>query len=115
MKLWQLVHIMSGDTDLLSKIALTRRDWNIYSELLIDFSRLVTTQRRDLLDMVLNDEFVINVLQLAKNNFYLATNGWLRSWQLNENDKAMNLRDAYVEFGGDVLEEVWESGAAKVF
>lgn len=115
MKFWQLTSIASDNPGLISRVALTRTTWKRYELLASNFSNLVKAQDRAMLDSIVDTDFVIAVLGEIQKNLYLSSDNWLRSWQLDPDDQVVSILDAFIRYGPDIVEDVFERGSVEVY
>jgi len=114
MKFWQLSSIADSEGDLILRIAASCPLWKKYECLFSNIVELVETQNREILDSIVDNDFVIAVLEKVERNLYLSADNWLRSWKFHIADKEISILDSYKFFGGEVVENVIEHGSVKV-
>ena len=114
MKLWQLVSIARIDAGLISRIASTHAAWKKYELFVSNFSNLVDVQDRVALDSIVDTDFVAAVLGKLRRDLYLTSDNRLRSRQLNPDDQAVSVLDAYKRYGADAVEDTFEYGSIDV-
>lgn len=114
MKFWELMSIARDEVQLIDEVATSHPEWRSYGVLLENFSSSVKTQNRAALDVVLDNGFVHAVLGKMQRSLFLSTDKWLRSWQVNQNDKVIPISEAFKSYGANVLEAVFERGAVKI-
>lgn len=114
MKFWQLISIVRTDKDLIFRVASTHAGWKKYASQTKNFSKLVATQDRAVLDSIIEKEFVIAVLKSIDKKLYLTSDGWLRSYQEDSADQAISILDSFLQYGGDKVEGVLERGAVTI-
>jgi hypothetical protein len=78
-----------------------------------DFARLVREQDRAKLDFELPDDASVHVLSGSGRKYYLA-NDHVRVRATGADDRELSAVDVFRTYGGSVLEDVNESGLAKV-
>lgn len=114
MKFWQLLSIAREEKnghELILRIASTRPNWKRYEWLVGNFSSLVDAQDRDALDSIVDTDFVVAVLGEIRQNLYLSSDNWLRSWQFNPEDQVISVLDAFTRYGTDAVDEAFEKGS----
>lgn len=114
MKFWQLASITSDDVGVITRVASTRPIWKQYESLSSNFSSLVKAQDRVALDSMVTTDFAVAVLGEIQRNFYLSSDNWLRSWQLDTTDQALPILEAFKRYGADIVEFVCERGATQI-
>lgn len=113
MKFWQLVSICwrDGHPELVAAKAEERDEWRQFGEWDRQWERLVATQTRTVLDFELPDDYTRAVLCEVRLTFYDALDGHLRAWRLWRSDEALPALEAYLRYGGALIEETLEKGA----
>lgn len=119
MKFWQLSSIAraagkGSGSQLISRVASTKPVWKRYEWLVRNLSSLVDLQDREALDSIVDTDFVIAVLTEIRQNLYLSSDNWLRTWQLEADDRVVSFLDAFTLYGADAVEEVFEKGSVCV-
>jgi len=116
MKLWQLISILRDSN--IVKQALGLQRWEKYRRLFEDFSHYVEIQDRDGLDQMVDEDLCRAALEAWGHFFWVDNDGYLREYQRQDmnivQEKLIPAYAAYVEYGGDILEEVLEKGCVKV-
>jgi hypothetical protein len=111
-KFWELVSACRSEPDLLNRIA-DRRKWAIFAEWYRQFDQLVREQDRAKLDAELPDDLCEHVLE-ASNSRYYVSEGYIRIRRYAETDTSLTSLDIYRLYGGGLLEEIDEFGAARI-
>lgn len=114
MKFWQLASITREERDLIIRIAESSFLWKKYENLYKKISDLIRTQNREILDSIIDDDFVVMVLEKFRRNLYLSPNNCLQSYKSDPSDKEFSILDSYKRYGGDVVEDVLEYGTVHV-
>ena len=116
MRFWQLVSVFRDQRSTLHAV-LERPQWRHYLPWLHDFSHLVQTENRAVLDSTLPDELCRDALQLLQIAFYLE-GGWLHpSTEYRPAPACAEVLTAlqvFDRFGGEVMEDTLEYGSYKV-
>lgn len=114
MKVWQLASLVRERPELLSTVAAQRPEWLPFRQTFANLDVLFRRNDRSELDAELPDEYVVQVLSLLPRSCFLGTDGWLRSRRHSPEDQELPFLDAYVRYGGTVLEDVCEYGSVQV-
>lgn len=115
MKLWQLASIMctnhGRERNLPIKVAASKEEWGYLNPL---FTNIFECSNRDILDAILPEDFVRQVLEDSSLVCYkssLGCNSVITSYSSGECESIPAI-DVYVQYGGEVLERVFERGIA---
>jgi hypothetical protein len=85
--------------------------WGIYSNL----ESIVKSQRRDVLDMKINDMLLKNISMKSSKKVYLSTDkNTIYSYHNNDTSKEIPISEAIKLFNHDALEEAFEKTSAFV-
>jgi hypothetical protein len=102
---------MDGNRTLLQSIASSDYNWEQFAIWYGDYDRLVDQQDREKLDYELPDGIVRLVLAQSDKVYFLAKDGWLRSYRISSEDEKLSALEAFQRYGGDVIEDVLEKGS----
>ena len=115
MKLWQLDSILRGnygrDRNLSTKVASSKEEWSYLENLFREIFN--KTADRSILDAELPEDFVKQVLDESGLICYRFYDGSIRSYTYDGFDgDIIPATEVYLQYGGDVLERVFERGVA---
>jgi hypothetical protein len=115
MKYWQLMSIATiADRQWICRTAKSRPEWRVYEDWTSRFPQLVSEQKREVLDALVDTGFVETVLFDLQRTLFLSQDGWLRARLLDPSDREISLLNAFRRYGGDVMVEVFELGPVNV-
>ena len=116
MKLWELDSILCTNygrsRSLSAKIAATKEEWRYLTTWFGEIVEYYNRRDRGVLDAVLPEDFVKRVLEESGLVCYKYGDGMIGSYKY-EGHKEVSATEVYLQFGGDVLEQVFDRGAVK--
>lgn len=95
-------------------VARKHAEWRIFADWLDDMAALCGDQDREKLDHELPAAFTRAVLRRAHLNFYLSSDGILRSHARHGYVERLSALAAFDRFDGTTLEDTLEYGSVKV-
>ena len=122
MKLWQLDSILNdskGNRSLSTKIAATKEEWHYLTTWFSDIVEYYNRRDRSVLDAELPEDFVKKVLEESGivcykyGDDFMFGDGLIGSYKY-DGSKEVSAIEVYLQYGGDVLEQVFDRGAVKV-
>lgn len=116
MKLWELFSAFSRDESVLTSIVSTARWREPYLQYFLSFARLVSEQRRDILDAPVPEDLSREAAARSSHRFfYSATDSVLRHRPAPaEQHSLLTALEVHDRFGGSIIEEVLEYGSAQI-
>ena len=112
MKVEQLYFIV-GDRNLLATLAASHTEWSYIKTLFSQyFSQLDPSKvqvDRSILDANLPEDFVKRALEESGKVCYTYEDGSIRSYKF-DGYKEVSVAEIYLQYGGDVLEHIFEKG-----
>ena len=112
MKFWELVSAFRSERSILEAVFAEQPDHE-FSAHFSNFSELVHTQNRAVLDSIVPNELVFLVAARSMQSFSLSENGTLRLARSAMDGQILSALDVVERFGGSVIEEIHERGSAR--
>lgn len=101
---------------ILTRVAATRPEWARFGLIYEKnrFAALVTAQNRAVLDSLVDHDFALAALKRVRQYLYLSSEHQLRVSAMSKDDVELSVAEAFVRYGGEVVEDVLEHGSRNV-
>jgi len=108
MKFWQLISIFRNEENII-KEELLKDNWKIYLSIYENYEFIVKNQKREFLDIQVDEELLRTICKKSKKIIFYATRSQeLYSYENKDTDSKITLAEAVESFDHNSLEEVFE-------
>ena len=114
MKFWQLVSIFRSNTEIIED-EFKKPEWSFYYEIYNNLEFIIKHQKRDLLDVKVDDVLLKNICDKSNLKIYGSIdNGTIYSYKNIDTNKEFTISEAINLFNHDSIEEVFEKSCSIV-